>query len=416
MPARLMSAGLIPGRKSAPVRDHPLARGRLATHASILLGSAWNNGWLPTPSLDPHDLWAAAAKGFRGRVHEAEIGGRRPEDVADFRLRLAKLTQALEEQADLNPLGRAMAHGQLVRVIRNRLQFGALWTQRPELLATKLAPPIIVIGHMRSGTTRIHKLLAADPAHSHTRYCDAYHPVPASFGRSRFKGWLDLTMLGALNPWLQVIHPMASGAVEEELAWIAGALNHSIYESQWHVPGYSEFSEARDPAPIYREFARVLRSDAAHRGLQTLPRILKVPAFAEDLDTLLAQFPDARLVVAKRDSNAVLRSAVSLVANQMAVQSDNCDLARIETEWQRKLALREERMEAVLSGWNGPITYLHFDALNAQWQSEIARTYSELGLTLTDAALEAMQREMAMSAGGVHRAHSEQLARFEAQA
>lgn len=394
-----------------PVRDHPLARGKLAERANHFLGKAWERGWLPAPELDADALWALATKAH-GR--EAEAGGRSPEDVTDFRERLSHLCTALVEEADLNALGQAMAWGQLSRVVKNRVAFEALWRTRPELLDTPLAPPIIVIGHMRSGTTRIHKLLAADPAHSHTRYQDAYHPVPARYGMNRVKASLELAMLGALNPWMQSIHPMAAAEVEEELAWISAALHHSIYESQWHIPSYSAWSEARDPAPIYREFARILRTDAAHRGIADRPRVLKVPAFAEDLETLLGLFPEARLVLAERDHPSILRSAVSLCANQMAIQSDTCDMAQIERLWRHKIALRETRLAMALADWKGPIARLTFDRLNEDWEREVARTYSELKLELTPAALSAMRAQMAESETGQHRDHSDQLQRFSA--
>ena len=396
----------------AAVREHLLARGPLATRANAFLGKAWQRGWLPPPELDPDALWALAAKPYGARAEAVEHGGRSDEDVADFRERLTRLIASVAAEADLNPLGRAMAWGQLSRVVKNRLAFGALWLERPELLATPLPPPIIVIGHMRSGTTRIHTLLAADPAHSHTRYCDAYHPVPAPLGLNRAKAALELAMLGALNPWMQSIHPMTASGVEEELAWLSAALHHSIYESQWHIPAYSGWSEARDPAPVYREFARILRTDAASRAVADKPRVLKVPAFAEDLATLLELLPEARLVHAQRAHDAVLRSAVSLAANQMALQSDTCDLAAIEARWQHKIALREERVARVLSGWRGPVARLTFDELNADWEGAIARCYADLGITLTGAALMAMQKVMAASQGGHHHAHAAQLARF----
>lgn len=395
-----------------PPRTHLLARGPLATRANAFLGKAWDKGWLPPPALDPEALWALAAKPHGARAEAAEHGGRAREDVADFRERLARMIAAVDAEADLNPLGRAMAWGQLSRVVKNRLAFGAVWQERPALIATPLAAPIIVIGHMRSGTTRIHTLLAADPAFSHTRYCDAYHPVPTRLRVNRAKAALELAMLGALNPWMQSIHPMTAAGVEEELAWLSAALHHSIYESQWHIPAYSAWSEARDPAPIYREFARILRTDAALRGIAGKPRVLKVPAFAEDLATLLSLFPDARLVLAQREHAAVLRSAVSLAANQMAVQSDTCDLTAIEARWQHKIALREERMAAALAGWQGPVARLTFDELNSDWEGAMARCYAALGLTLTPAALAAMRRTMAASETGHHHAHAEQLARF----
>ncbi|MFO6448484.1 sulfotransferase [Erythrobacter sp. NE805] len=397
-------------------REHLLARGPLAEKANDFLGKAWERGWLPPPVLEADALWALAARPHGAKAERVEQGGRSPEDVADFRERLARLIAALEAEADLNPLGRAMAWGQLARVVKNRLAFGALWLERPELLATPLAPPIIVIGHMRSGTTRIHTLLAADPAHSHTRYCDAYHPVPARFGMKRVKATMELAMLGLLNPWMQSIHPMAPAAVEEELAWISAALHHSIYESQWHIPSYSAWSEARGSLPIYREFRRILQTDAAHRGIAGKPRVLKVPAFAEDLATILALFPDARLVIAEREHEAVLKSAVSLAANQMAMQSDTCCLDAIEARWRHKIALRDGRMAEALAGWHGPVARAGFDDLNADWEAAIARVYAELGLALTPAALAAMRKVMAASEGGHHHAHAEQLARFAEKA
>lgn len=395
-----------------PTRDHLLARGALAQRASDFLGKAWDKGWLPPPDLDPDALWAFAAKSHGAKAAEAEHGGRSDEDVADFRERLARMVASITAEAGLNPLGQVMAWGQLSRQVKNRLAFGALWREKPELLATPLAPPIIVIGHMRSGTTRIHKLLAADPALSHTRYCDAYHPVPSRFGMNRIASAVELAMLGLLNPWMQSIHPMAPTEVEEELAWISAALHHSIYESQWHIPAYSAWSEGRDALPIYREFRRILQTDAHTRRLAAKPRVLKVPAFAEDLATILALFPEARLVLAHRDHEAVLKSAVSLAANQMAVQSDTCDLAAIEARWRHKIAMREQRIAAALDGWQGPVARASFDDLNTGWESAITRVYADLGLALTPQALDAMKRMMAASEGGHHHAHAEQLARF----
>lgn len=393
-------------------RTHPLSRASLVDRSSAFLGQAWEKGWLPDPPLDPHELWNKAAKPYGDMAREPEMAGRRPEDVEDFRSRLAKLTESIQAEARLNPLGRAMAHGQLVRVIKQRLGLGAFWNAKPQVLATKLAPPIIVVGHMRSGTTRVHRLLAADPAHSATRFCDAWHPVPSWPAVRTLRGGVDLMIMRKINPWIDSIHPMASARVEEELGWLANALNHSTYQTQWHIPSYSEWSEARDPAPVYREFARILRTDAAHRRNADRPRVMKVPQFSEDLSSLLEQFPDARLVVAQRESEDVLKSAVSLVANQMAIQCDDCDLDWIEQEWRRKLRLRDQRMKTALENWSGPIAHLQFAALGEDWEAEIARTYQALGIELTGEALLAMRREMADSDTAHHTGHADQLARF----
>lgn len=392
-----------------PPRPHPLARSPRAEQLSRFLARAWENGWMPEPVLDPQALWEIAARAHRPAPAS---GGRSAEDLADFRLRLERLTNAVREEADLNPLGRTMAHGQLVRVIKQHIALGQLWQREPEILATRLAAPIIIIGHMRSGTTRIHKLLASDPAFSHTRYCDAFHPVPARPDLRRAKAASEIALLSWLNPWLQSIHPIESTGVEEELGWLGAALGHSIYETQWRIPSYSAFSEAREAGPVYREFARILRTDAWRRSNADLPRVMKVPVFSENLPELLAQFPDARLILAERNPGAVLESSISLAANQMAVQSDSCSIEDIRTEWKRKIALREERRSAALASWRGPIARIEFAAMNEDWEREIARAYRELGLALSAQALGAMRALMAGFERGAHRSHASQLEAF----
>jgi len=386
-----------------PPRPCPLARAPLVDRLNGWLETAWARGWSSYPSLDPEVLLAKGATGFDPAD---EAGGRSGEDAADFRLRMEKLCSALTSQARLNPLGRTIAHGQLARVVRQRFALGRMWRDRPEVLETPLAPPIVVVGQMRSGTTRIHRLLAADPAHAATRFCDSWHPVPA---RPDLRPVWSAAMLAfgrCLNPWLDTIHPFGAARADEELGWLAAALDHCAYEAQWHVPSFTAFSEGRDPAPVYREFARILQTDAAHHHNAPRPRVLKCPQFSEDLPTLLRQFPGARIVVTQRDAADVAKSAVSLVANQMTIQSDQVDLQWIEQECERKLALRAARCEGALAGFEGPLARVDFLALNADPMSEIERVYSALGLVLSPAARAGMLAEVAATAGAAHESHA----------
>ena len=299
-----------------------------------------------------------------------------------------------------------MAHGQLVRAIRQRLELGALWQAQPGILETPLAPPVIVVGHMRSGTTRVHRLLASDPALAATRFCDSWQPVPRS--PDTRPAWSAITLLfaRAIDPWIDSIHPFGVTRADEELGWLAAALDHSAYEAQWHSPGFSAFSEARDPAPVYREFARMLRTDASWHANADRPRVLKVPQFAEDLSVLLSQFPGARVIMTHRCEKDLARSAASLVANQMTIQSDTVDFNWIESEMQRKISLRQQRMDDALGSFTGPLARVEFEALNADWEAEVARIYGDLGLPLTATALTKMRGEQARAADGEHQSHS----------
>lgn len=387
-----------------PPRPHPLSRSPHVERMNGWLETAWARGISQRPSLDPDALWG---KALREITAEGERGPREEADVADFRLRLEVLCEALQAEARLNPLGLTIAHGQLVRVIHQRLELGELWREQPQLLAGDLAPPIVVVGQMRSGTTRLHRLLAADAAHAATRFCDSWQPVPRS--PDTRPAWSALTLLFArtIDPWLDSIHPFGTTRPDEELGWLAAALDHCAYEAQWRVPSFSAFSEARDPAPIYREFARILHTDAAWHGNAQRPRVLKVPQFAEDLPAILAQFPDARVVLTWRCPDDLAASSASLLANQMTMQSDHVDMAWIEGEVVRKIALRQARMDAALAGFTGPLAKADFAALDADWESEVARVYADLGLDFTPAARRAMQAEQTKTSGASHRSHSQ---------
>ena len=394
----------------APPRPHPLARSPLSQRAGALIDTLWVRGVTPKPPLEPDFLWQVGSKGYGS---DDEVSVRSAEDVADFRTRLERLCASLRDEAQLNALGHTMAYGQITAAIRKRHAVGQLWRNQPALPRRSIAPPIIVVGQMRAGTTRVHRLLAADPAHAGTRFCDSHDPLPRVPDLRPLKSAAALAIARRINPWLESLHPFGPTRIDEEIGWLAASLDACTFEAQYAIPAYVRWSESADAGAIYREYARLMRTDAAARGNAHLPRVMKCPQFCEQLPALLAQFPDARLVVARRDHAEVLSSAVSMVAAQTAFQTDHASLARIKQEWQRKLALRAARMDAALAQWTGPVAHVEYAALNADWRSEMARVYQALSLELTCAAAATMEAEVAQSAKDAHHAHAGDLARFQ---
>lgn len=370
---------------------------------------SWRSGLSPKPPLEPDFLWRKGSAGFDSAD---ESGGRDPADVADFRERLAALCAALREEAQLNSLGHAMAYGQLRNAIRTRHALGRLWREEPGIATIPIAPPIIVVGQMRSGTTRLHRLLAADPAHAFTRLCNSIEPAPRSPDTRPLRCAAGLAVARRINPWIDTLHPFGSTRPDEELGWLGATLNHCVYEAQYRIPSFAALSEAREAAPVYREFARMLRTDAAVMGNAARPRVLKCPQYSEDLAALLTQFPDASVVVTHRDRDAVLASTVSVVAGQMTYQSDHASLSEIEREWARKLDLREVRMAAALANLAAPPVHVEFAELEQDWSAAVRRIYTALGRELTPRALAAMEREQAAAERSPHRLHSRTYGRF----
>lgn len=367
-----------------------MASSRAAAIAARALERAWTSGLLPRPVLTPEALLAAALRG----ADPAALG---PDQA--WREPFERLLRSLRDEAALNPLGLSMAHGQIVMLLRARMRAARLWQARPGILERELAPPIVVLGQMRSGTTRVHRLLACDPRFAFTRASETLTPVPMA-GRA-LRARAVLAALRLLNPETLRIHPTSPGAPEEEFGWLAFGFGAAQCEAQWRIPAFTRWWEAADKAALYRAFKALLRTNAWARGENpTKPWILKMPHYMEDLDALLDAFPGARLVCLERDMAKVVASSASLVWNQMRIQSDAVDAAWIGAEWLRKTRRRQRVFEEVLAARsNVPRITVRYDAIDRDWRTEMRRVYDFLGLDLP----ERVERRMATFLAGARR-------------
>jgi len=377
-----------------------VARLRLADSA---LERVWDRGWAERPPLDPDELIRRA---------ERRTGCEADADRCGWRQRLSLLCADLESTARLTALGRTIAHGQLVAALADRFRTHALWRHHPEIAEQPIAAPVIVVGQMRSGTTRVQRLLASDPRLAFTRFYESWNPVPLRPVRPRvddrkLRGWAGLFTARLLNPDFDAIHPTGWNAPDEEIGFQSLSIFGSAFEVQWQVPGYCAAVEADDGLAVYGEFRRMLQTVAwLRRDDGTRPWILKVPQFSQDLPALLHAFPDARLVCVSRDCAQVIASSASLVRNQMAVQSDAVDPLWIGREWTRKVALREQRMRDARARASVPQVELAFEDVSRDWRGEIEKVYRMIGLPLTPPVLTRMRRYAGKSRAGSHMRHA----------
>ena len=376
--------------------------------ANRALIALWRSGVAPRPVLEAEALEAAALRG----APPSAFG-----NVDNWREPFRVLLRSLREEADLNPLGLTMAHGQIVTMLRARMRAAALWRTHPGILERPIPTPTVVLGQMRSGTTRLQRLLACDDRFAFTRLHESLIPVP--FGRAprsrdgrRWRARAGLALLRRLNPETGRIHPMSPSAAEEEFGLFSFSFSSTQFEAQWRVPGFSRWWEGADLGPLYREFRALLQTNGWFRGeALDKPWILKAPQFLEDLPALLDAFPDARLLVLERDLGAVVASSASLVWNQMRVQSDRADKMWVGREWLRKCLLRRERVETALaSRGEVPRLRISFEAMNRDWRQEIGRVYDFLGLSLS----ERIERRMAgyLAGSTAHLGHRYDLEQF----
>jgi len=329
------------------------------------------------------------------------------EDFGDpwFERPLAVLLDALKSEARLNAAGEWTAHKQIVKILADRLWAEQWFDRHPEVLERPMPHPVIIVGPMRSGTTRLHRLLASDHRFSHLRSFETISPVPRPGfvpGGPDFRVTLAarIARLARLaNPRTLTIHPTGPMQPEEELGLLVNSFWSMKHDAMWWVPSYGRWCERQDPAPAYRQLVRLLKLVGWSQQASSLrPWVLKTPQHLLDLPALMRVFPDARVIFTHRDPLAVVGSAASLAWNQTIIYSDHADPARIGAEWLHKTRLQIERMhrDRVAIPRDRQLD-VHCEDMDRDWRGTMARIYRFLGLELEPAlpAMIAYQRRTA---------------------
>jgi hypothetical protein len=220
------------------------------------------------------------------------------------------------------------------------LLFPALWRQ-------EVIEPVFIVGHARSGTTLMHRLMAADGERfSYFLYWEMFFPSLTQKKLIRLLGQLDQRLLGAailkrLAAWdertfapFRHMHDMSLWNPEEDQF----VMKSAFVTQQWslelplmhevdifHIDRLSARRRRRWMG-FYRECVkRQLLLNGSHKT-----HLSKNPIMSGWVNALLDTFPDARIVVMVRDPIQCIPSTLKLV----------------ETYWQSKKWSRAEYQAA----------------------------------------------------------------------
>ena len=344
---------------------------------------------VPPVTLDPTEIERFVLR----RTGTSQIGGEH------WRPWFALLTEELERNAALSPLGRIMANGQLVGLLTARVRAERLLALQPEILERPIRRPIIVMGAMRSGSTRVQRLLACDPRFAWTRLSESLFPVP--FGRGNLRRTLAAAavhrLLRMLNPAVQCIHPSGPRQPDEEFGHLSFSMTSAQAAVQWHVPGLVEAERRRDWAPVASELETLLKLNAWARGEGGgKRRVLKCPAYGDMAGALFDAFPDASVIHLSRDPGKVVASSASLVFEQRRIHSDAADPTAIGPEWLKRTLGRQRTQDRARERHPEVAAFdLHYDEVSSDWRAAMHRVYRFLGEPLTARAVQAMERYVA---------------------
>lgn len=343
------------------------------------------------------DLHASAAK----LVGCDDFGG----DDDNYREALGVLLDSYQREADLTPAGSKINRIFLRGALVARLLAEAGSKQCPEHADVAIERPIFVTGLPRTGTTVLHRLLGADPAHQGLQMWLADYPQPRP-PRETWESNPTYAQLQAQfsqhhsdNPGYTGLHLMTADGLEECWQLLRQSLHSVSYETLAHVPGYARWLSRQDWVPSYRRHRKNLQLIGAN---DTEKRwVLKNPSHLFALDALMAVYPDALVVQCHRPAETIMASMCSLAQHTAAGWSDTFIGARIGADametWSRGL----ERFNAERGNHNPAQFYdVDYFDLVADPIATVTDIYRYFGLPLTGEARRAVEQTHAESQTG----------------
>ena len=338
-----------------------------------------------------------------------------------FREPLRRLLRSLEDEAQLHAIGRITWFERIVGILVNRLRSEDWITRHPEILEARIERPLVIVGLPRTGTTMLHRTIAADPRMLSLRWYESRNPAPLpdSEGAPRDPRIDDAerevaAMLEAV-PDLLAAHPMDAFAPDEDIMLVEHAFTSWNPEAFCHVPSYAAWLEEQDVSPGYRHLDRMLRFltwQKRSRGEAGRRWVLKAPYHLAFLDTLFGVFPDAKVVLTHRDPVETVPSLASFVHTLHRLNSDAVDPLAIGAHWQRKLARAMRRSLAARAGRDAHFLDLDYEELVDEPLACVARIYEFADLELTQDALDAMKEWAVENARDRRPVHRYALAEF----
>jgi hypothetical protein len=345
-----------------------------------------------------------------GTVADLHASAARITGLADFGTDdygdgLAVLLESYARDADLTALGAKLKRTFLRGALVARQVSEAAWSAFPEHAAVGIERPIFVTGLPRTGTTALHRLLTADPAHQGLEMWLTSAPQP----RPPRHTWADDPVFQRVqaayarhhieHPEFMGVHYMAADQVEECWQLLQQSMRSISYECLAHLPTYSSWLRGQDWTGAYRRHRRNLQliglPDPGRRW------VLKNPSHLFALDALLQVYPDALVIQTHRAPRIAIASVCSLAAQASAgwsttfggdvIGRDQLDL------WARGL----ERFTAARARQDPAQFYdVDYDDFVADPVGTVESSYAYFGLPLSGAAGDAMRILHAQSAAG----------------
>jgi hypothetical protein len=371
--------------------------------------------------------WMDPGSGLQREVLERQalrIAGASEFLDTSFREPLDRFLASVRSGNRLNSVGRYLTAFCLRNSLVNRLSLEQVWGgPRPVWPAGPwpAKPPLYIVGMPRTGTTMLHRLLAADPAGRPLMFWESYSPVrtpqrsaaPHSEVARQQMAVKAVDLLYRNAPYLKEIHEVEALGPEECYYLLANTFVSYSFPLQWSCPEYLEWLGQRTEADwieVYRHYLATLRT-LEGKGTDR-HWVLKCPLHAPRLGVLRSLVPSAVCVQTYRDVREIVGSLCSLNAALISMGTDRLDMKAIGRDALRTLAMQARASVEASIQYPESVVFVHYKSLVKDPLTTVRAIYERAGLQLTPQAEAAMKTWLASHPQGRHGRHQYSLADF----
>ena len=241
--------------------------------------------------------------------------------------------------------------------LADRLQLEQYFKDHPEAAQEPIDLACAIIGLPRTGSTMVHRLLAASPKLTALWWWETAFPFPLpgevmddpAPRQEAAKGMVDWL----LSEWpdFESIDPMDAMAINEEVVLLDRTFLSTTYDSMMPIHGYGHWQAEQDHEPAIRDlyrFMQVIQHQRVARGEVRRPWVFKTPHYVMGaLAGLLKVWPDVKLVMTHRDVGDVLPSYCSMCASLSVNSSTSYRKEEQGAHWTRRFRDGLDRLEAI---------------------------------------------------------------------
>jgi len=257
---------------------------------------------------------------------------------------LDRLLRSIKEEAGLHPIGTFITRQRMINLLCVRLRAEEMFRKYPEILDQPQLPLWVILGLQRTGTTKLHRLLAADPDNRVLLSWEALNPVPIV--NSKFQipnskpdkriaiARTSENALRIMAPGFFAIHPVEHNAPEEDILLLDTTFLSTTPEATMNVPSYASWLEKTDQGLAYAYLAKLLKLLQWQRPGKRW--ILKSPHHLEFAGLIDKHFDDVHFLWTHREVTECIPSFISMTSHSRVIFSDHVDGNAIARHWIRK--------------------------------------------------------------------------------